>query len=306
MDEPGPLADQRLVPGLAQLVAARGGAPVLPDERAVDRLAGRRVPGDDGLALVGDPDRVELGAAGCRRRRAPRSRPAASPPRSPSASCSTQPGPREVLLELRVGAARRSAPRRRRRGRSSRSCPGRSRGSLAAQLPLALREGRRASEVDELAGAVGEAGERCGRWRGGRGRARTRAAGSRRGRRRSSSRSPSRSRGRRAASRAGPRPASPAGRRSARSVSKPQRRRIAQRAKPSATPKPPPTRRLKAATARSHSPRSTASTSGASARGRGAEVAVAEQDQPRRGLGAQRRLGRGGRRCRPCRAGGRG
>ena len=60
--QPGPLAHQRLVPGRAQLVAALGGATVLPDQRAVDRLAARRVPGDDGLALVGDPDPVELGA----------------------------------------------------------------------------------------------------------------------------------------------------------------------------------------------------------------------------------------------------
>ena len=52
------------MPGLAQLVAARRGAPVLPDERVVDRLAGVRVPGDDGLALVGDPDRVEAPGVG--------------------------------------------------------------------------------------------------------------------------------------------------------------------------------------------------------------------------------------------------
>ena len=38
----------------------RGGAAVLPDERVVQRLARRRVPADDGLALVGDPDRLEL------------------------------------------------------------------------------------------------------------------------------------------------------------------------------------------------------------------------------------------------------
>ena len=38
-DEAGALADQRLVPGRAQLVAALRRAPVLPDERPVDRLA---------------------------------------------------------------------------------------------------------------------------------------------------------------------------------------------------------------------------------------------------------------------------
>src|SRR6476469_8464753 len=47
--------------GRAQLLAALCGAPVLPDQRPVDRLAARWVPGDDRLALVGDPDRLELG-----------------------------------------------------------------------------------------------------------------------------------------------------------------------------------------------------------------------------------------------------
>ena len=49
-------AHERLVAGGAQLVAALGGAAVLPDDRAVQRLAARSVPRDDGLALVGDPD----------------------------------------------------------------------------------------------------------------------------------------------------------------------------------------------------------------------------------------------------------
>ena len=104
-DEAGPLADEALAPRGAQLVAALGRAAVLPDQRPVDRLAVCRVPGDDGLALVGDPDRLELAGvdAGVGDRLAPR--PAASSPRSRSASCSTQPGPREVLLELRVGPA---------------------------------------------------------------------------------------------------------------------------------------------------------------------------------------------------------
>src|SRR6185503_6614118 len=49
-DEAGALADQRLVPGPAQLLAALCRAPVLPDQRSVYRLARRRVPGDHGLA----------------------------------------------------------------------------------------------------------------------------------------------------------------------------------------------------------------------------------------------------------------
>ncbi len=49
-----------------QRIAARGGAPVLPDDCAVDGLSRAPVPYDRGLALVGDPDRgdafgVELG-----------------------------------------------------------------------------------------------------------------------------------------------------------------------------------------------------------------------------------------------------
>ena len=72
---------------------------------------------------------------------------------------------------------------------------------------------------------------------------------------------------------------------------------------PEREPKPPPTRRAKAATARSHSPASTASTSGARRAGRGAEVAVAEEDQPRRRLGARAPPRRRRSRWRPCRAG---
>ena len=117
-----------LVAGGAQLLAAAGGAPVLPDQGPVQRLAADRVPGDGGLALVGDPDRVQLGPLdpgigdrlpgdppGHRPRfRAGRARPsraAESAARTPSS-----PG-------------RPPAPRRRRRGRSCRSSPGLWRGS---------------------------------------------------------------------------------------------------------------------------------------------------------------------------------
>ena len=58
-NEPGALAHQVLVAGLAELVAASRRAAVLPDERVVDGLAGLGVPRDDRLALVRDPDRVE-------------------------------------------------------------------------------------------------------------------------------------------------------------------------------------------------------------------------------------------------------
>ena len=65
--QPGRRAHRVLVPGLAQRVAELGGAPVLPDQRAGERLAGPLVPRDHGLALVGHADRGDaLGAAGQR------------------------------------------------------------------------------------------------------------------------------------------------------------------------------------------------------------------------------------------------
>ena len=104
MREPGALADQRLVTRRAQLVAAAGGAAVLPDQGAVDRLAAVGVPGDDGLALVGDPDRVQLGpldpGGGDRLGR--------DPPRHLPDLVRVvldPPGLGKVLLELGVGAA---------------------------------------------------------------------------------------------------------------------------------------------------------------------------------------------------------
>ncbi len=51
-----PLPDHREVAGLAQLVAAVGGAPVLPDDGPAERLTALGVPGDGRLALVGDAE----------------------------------------------------------------------------------------------------------------------------------------------------------------------------------------------------------------------------------------------------------
>src|SRR5687768_14326819 len=45
------------MPGLDQLGASWGRATVLPDQRFADRLAGRAVPGNNRLALIGDADR---------------------------------------------------------------------------------------------------------------------------------------------------------------------------------------------------------------------------------------------------------
>ena len=103
-----------------------------------------------------------------------------------------------------------------------------------------------------------EAAQTCARWRGAPGRARSPLPARRRVRRRSSSRSRSRSRGRTGAG-AGQhvRAQRPLARVGARSSS-PVILLIAQRAKPTARPNPPPSRRAKAATARSQSPASTA------------------------------------------------
>src|SRR5690606_7159000 len=101
--QPGALAHRPLQPCGAQLLAALGGAAVLPDQRPVQGLAGLRVPGDHGLALVGDADRVEPAAldAGVGERLA------GDPPRHlPDLGrvVLDPAGAREVLLELRVGA----------------------------------------------------------------------------------------------------------------------------------------------------------------------------------------------------------
>ena len=102
--EPGALADELRVARLAQLLAALGGAPVLPDERVVDRLARLWIPGDDGLALVGDPNRGEPGAGGSRVADRLRGDAAGHAPDLVRVVLDPA-GPREVLAELAVGAA---------------------------------------------------------------------------------------------------------------------------------------------------------------------------------------------------------
>ena len=100
----GALAHQRLLPGRPQLVAALGRAAVLPDQGPVHGLARRRIPGDHRLALVGDPDPVELGAVDA----GGGDRLGGDPPRHlpDFARVVLDPArPREVLLELGVGAA---------------------------------------------------------------------------------------------------------------------------------------------------------------------------------------------------------
>ena len=130
------------------------------------------------------------------------------------ASCSTQPGLREVLGELAVGTAADPAlaveDETGRPGRPLIDRQNHPRARLSAPCPP------RASEVAKLARAVHEPGQ------GPAGGAvlelelELDAPGSRHGRRRSSSRPPSRTRSRTEAPRAGPRDASPAGPRSGR------------------------------------------------------------------------------------------
>jgi hypothetical protein len=50
----------RLVAAFAQQVAKLGGAPVLPDDRVVDRFAGGALPDHRGFALIGDADASDL------------------------------------------------------------------------------------------------------------------------------------------------------------------------------------------------------------------------------------------------------
>ena len=95
----------------------------------VDRLAAVGVPGDDGLALVGDPDRLEVpGSAISASASASR---AHSPGRLPDlVRRRARPSPgAESAGRTRCRRGPRSRPRRRRPGRWCRSFPGRSRGS---------------------------------------------------------------------------------------------------------------------------------------------------------------------------------
>ena len=102
--EAGALAYQRLDPFAAQLVAALRRAAVLPDERAVERLAGSRVPNADRLALVADPDcRQTAGLNACRLQRLKRHGAGNAP--DLSRIMLNPAGLGKVLLKLAVGAA---------------------------------------------------------------------------------------------------------------------------------------------------------------------------------------------------------
>ena len=73
--EAGLFRDLRLMARGAQRGAGIGGAPVLPDDRIVDRLARRAIPDDRGFALIGDADPGDiLGADAGLRHRLPHGR----------------------------------------------------------------------------------------------------------------------------------------------------------------------------------------------------------------------------------------
>ena len=125
-DEPGALAKERLEAARLQHVARRRGAPVLPDDGVADRLAGRAVPDDRRLALVGDAERGDVGGAETGLRPAPRVRSPAASCQISRGSCSTQPGCGKIWRNS-CCARRRRCRARRRRSRASSTCPGRGR-----------------------------------------------------------------------------------------------------------------------------------------------------------------------------------
>jgi hypothetical protein len=58
--QPGDRAHAVFMTGLAQSYAIGGGAAVLPNDRASERLQRAPIPHHERLALVGDPDRADI------------------------------------------------------------------------------------------------------------------------------------------------------------------------------------------------------------------------------------------------------
>ncbi len=128
-DEARPVPDQVM----RELDAALGRPPVLPDDRALHGPPRPAIPDDRRLTLIRDPDR-RRSAAGIRAERERPSLPRATLVQISSGSCSTHPaagstGGSRDSRDLMRGA------RRRPRGRSCLSCPGRWREARGRSMP---------------------------------------------------------------------------------------------------------------------------------------------------------------------------
>ena len=119
--QPGLRLDHRLAAVGAELVADAGRAAILPDDRAVDRLAGRAVPDDDRLALVGDADGGDVGRLQAWPSCSASTATASCVDQISSGSCSTQPGCGKAA-GTRAGRGRRFRRARRRRSPATKSC----------------------------------------------------------------------------------------------------------------------------------------------------------------------------------------
>ena len=120
-------ADEGLGAFRLEALAGIGRAPVLPDDRAVDGPAGRALPDDRGLALVGDADGGDLAWAETRAlERLARGRERVAPD---LLGVVLHPAVGGEVLRMFAPRERDAAARdRRRRCCASRSCPGRWRG----------------------------------------------------------------------------------------------------------------------------------------------------------------------------------
>ena len=105
--QPGLRGNCRLMAGAAQIVAGLRGAPVLPDDGVVDRLAAGAVPDDRGLALIGDADAGDVFGRKRRLWPSPNARWRQSPPRCPPGRA--RPGPAPDRFAAAPAAPRRAA-----------------------------------------------------------------------------------------------------------------------------------------------------------------------------------------------------
>ena len=138
--------------------ADAGGAAILPDDRVVDRLAGRAVPDHRGLALVGDADGGDVlrREAGLRHSVRARSRPRStrSPPDRARPGRAPDRSARNSCCAVATGRERQH----RTRWRGSRSCPDRSREMASCTGSTPPRSCVRRRRHEALRGAL------CSTW----------------------------------------------------------------------------------------------------------------------------------------------